>query len=203
MNILRKNVSLLVLLGLFNIAAIFIAQNIYHTNFTGDEPHYVVMSSAIADYGTFEQYDAYLNEFKNREIYPDGFSEPPKKNKKYEHAVVGPHGLYNVHNIGLPLIIAPIYKIFGVNGIKIFMIFMFSISIPLLWIFMSKLRITKTERILIITATIFAFPFLTAANQVYSSFLSSTISILSIIWILYRPEIIQKKLYILCQSKKI
>jgi len=73
---------------------------------------------------------------------------------------------------------------------------MFSISIPLLWIFMSKLRITKTERILIITATIFAFPFLTAANQVYSSFLSSTISILSIIWILYRPEIIQKKLYI-------
>ena len=190
MNKFKQYLGLILLIVLFNFSAIFIWSNIYNTSITGDEPHYVILSSAIADYGTFEQTEAYTNEFENQRILPPGFSKrPPEANKNYGHASIGPHGLYNIHNIGLSLLLAPIYKLFFIDGIKVFLIFLSSLIIVLLWIALAHFTSNKIDKTLIIFSSFFAFPFLTAANQIYPDMLSGTISLLSIVWIIYRYKI--------------
>lgn len=195
MNKLKQYSGLILLIVFFNFSAIFIWSNIYNTSITGDEPHYVILSSAIADYGTFEQTEAYTNEFENRSIYPPGLSKkPPEVNKNYGHASIGPHGLYSKHNIGLSLLLAPIYKLFSIDGIKVFLIFLSSLIIVLLWVVLAHFTSNKIDKTLVIFSSFFAFPFLTAANQIYPSMLSGTISLLSIVWIIYRYKInLQKR----------
>ncbi len=184
---IKNNIGLMVLIILFNAFAIFIWQNVYKTSITGDEPHYIVMADSISTYHTFEQTQAYSNEFKERKIFPPGFSSTePIPNRNYAHAIAGSNGLYNVHNIGLPLIIAPVYKFFGITGVKIFMIFLSSLSILLLWKFLSLFTTNIFEKAIIIFSAFFAFPFLIAANQIYSDLQSGIISLLSIVWVIYR-----------------
>ena len=184
---IKNNIGLMVLIILFNAFAIFIWQNVYKTSITGDEPHYIVMADSISTYHTFEQTQAYSNEFKERKIFPPGFSSTePIPNRNYAHAIAGSNGLYNVHNIGLPLIIAPVYKFFGITGVKIFMIFLSSLSILLLWKFLSLFTTNIFEKAIIIFSAFFAFPFWIAANQIYSDLQSGIISLLSIVWVIYR-----------------
>mgnify|MGYP004271023811 CR=1 FL=1 len=86
--------------------------------------------------------EAYKEEFVTREIYPPGLnsgnpeSDPSPQNT---HAVIGPNGLFNVHNIGLPLLLAIPYKISGVHGCKAFMILNGGVIILLLWKIVSLL----------------------------------------------------------------
>jgi len=198
MNIIYKNISLFFVLILFNFLAINVWQNIYKTHILGDEPHYIVIASAIADYGEFETTKAYTKDSNRKALSSPSFQpEPPKKGQNYlYHSLASSHGLYSIHNIGLPLIIAPFFKLYGVSGVKIFLILFFSTSIILLWKFMSTLKTTQTDKILLTIVTIFAFPFLTASNQIYPSLPSAIISLLSIIWILHRHQIKKNKLYI-------
>ena len=191
---IKNNIVLIALVILFNILAIFIWQKIYNTNITGDEPHYIVMANGISKYHTFEQTQAYSDEFKERKIYPPGFSvTEPLPGENYAHAIAGHNGLFNVHNIGLPIIIAPLYKFFGISGVKIFIIFLSSLTIFLLWKFLSLFFTNIFEKTIIIFSAFFAFPFLTAANQIYSDLLSGIISLLSIVWILYRNNFLSKQ----------
>jgi len=120
MNTIYKNISLFFVLILFNFLAINVWQNIYKTHIFGDEPHYIVIASAIADYGEFETTKAYTKDSNRKALSSPSFQpEPPKKGQNYlYHSLASSHGLYSIHNIGLPLIIAPFFKLYGVSGVK-------------------------------------------------------------------------------------
>lgn len=104
-----------ILLIAFYFFSIFTLANWWHAHrysVTGDEPHYLVMADGVVSYGTFEQTKPYKKEFENKYIYPLGLAPsnavPGPSNT---HGIIGPHGLYNAHNIGLPLLISIPYKI--------------------------------------------------------------------------------------------
>ncbi len=198
MKIIYKNISLLFLLVLFNFLAVNVWLNIYKTHIYGDEPHYVVISSAIANYNELELTKAYTQTFKKKGCdSPKYCLVPQNAGQDYSnHSIASSHGRFSIHNIGLPFIIAPSYKLYGVMGVKLFLILLFSTSIILLWKFMSILKVKHIDRILLIISTIFAFPFLTAANQIYPGLPSAIISLLSIIWVLYRLQTEKGRFYI-------
>src|SRR5512139_2875207 len=90
---------------------------------TGDEPHYLVMAKGIGKYGSLEQTLPYREEFEKDEISKFGLgpygAEPTPENAP---VIAGPHGLFNVHNIGLPLLLALPFMVGGIVGSKIFMV---------------------------------------------------------------------------------
>ena len=81
---------------------------------TGDEPHYLVMADAIVEDRSFEQTAAYEREFDARTIYPGGLAPAGSTaDESTTHGVEGPHGLYNVHNVGLPALISIPFLVAG------------------------------------------------------------------------------------------
>ena len=108
----------------------------------GDEPHYLVIADGVINYGTFELTKPYEKEFEERNISPTGIF--------HKHAVIGPNGLYSIHNIGLPLLIAIPYKlgsdissilphisdhnIYGIGTVKLFLILISGLVVVGSWI---------------------------------------------------------------------
>lgn len=135
---------------------------------TGDEPHYLVMADGIIRDGTFEQTAPYSREFQSRAIYVHGLAPidavPSPQNT---HAVNGPHGFYNVHNIGLPLLLSLPFAIAGTFGAKLLMVFLGSLIVPLVWAITGLFTSSRWHRILTTSAIVFASPMLPASNQIY------------------------------------
>ena len=73
---MKKNALFIALLiyGIFSLATLFSWQSKGINTVTGDEPHYLVMSSGIAKQGSLEQTAPYMEEFKAREIYKHGLA---------------------------------------------------------------------------------------------------------------------------------
>jgi hypothetical protein len=150
---------------------------------TGDEPHYLVMASGIIKQGSFEQTAPYQEEFKNREIYKHGLapkdSQPSPENT---HAILGPHGLFNIHNIGLPLLLALPFLFGGVLGAKLFMVFLSTTAVIVAWKFSSHFSENETNRLLAVIATTISLPLIPASNQIYPDVLAGSIALLGLYW---------------------
>ena len=189
---IKKNKYLYILLSLyllFSISTYSIWQAKNHNNITGDEPHYLVMANGISKYQSFEQTKPYQEEFITRKIYPPGLntgnqnSSPSPQNT---HAVLGPNGLFNVHNIGLPLLLAIPYKIAGVHGCKAFMILNGGVIILLLWKIISLLCTNENIKFLAILPLAISNPLIFASNQIYPEFPAATISLLGLYWLIHK-----------------
>ncbi len=74
---------------------------------TGDEPHYLIMTQSVANDGDF-------NLDNNYEL---------ESHKEFYNAPIGKHYInihgknYSWHQFGLPIIMAPLYKLFGYKGV--------------------------------------------------------------------------------------
>ncbi len=150
---------------------------------TGDEPHYLVMASGITRYGVFEQTIPYREEFKTREIYKPGLAPvDAEPSPKIQHIAQGPNGLYNVHNIGLPLILSFSFMLGGVLGSKIFMIIISGLAVVVAWKISGLLTVDSKTRFLSTLATCVALPLIPAANQIYPDILAGIIALSGIYW---------------------
>lgn len=181
----RRNWLVVVPLALYlalSVAAVLVWDRNGRHTLTGDEPHYLVVASAIAEDGTFENTAAYAREFRAREIFPTGLAErdavPSPENT---HAVAGPHGLFNVHNIGLPLLLAVPFALGGVLGAKVAMI-AFNASVVLAcW---GATRVFTDDPVARAWATgvaAVAAPFVFAAGQIYPDVLAGAISLAAVV----------------------
>lgn len=149
---------------------------------TGDEPHYLVMADGIISDCVFEQSVTYAREFKNRTIFPSGLADrdatPSPQNT---HAAMGPNGLYNIHNIGLPLLLAIPFKIGGVTGAKVFMVLLSSLAILLAWATSGLFTDNIKYRTLSVLASTFAAPLIPASGQIYPGIIAGLIPLASIL----------------------
>lgn len=151
---------------------------------TGDEPHYLVMASGLLQELSLEQTEPYRREFERKEIYKAGLAPantiPSPLNT---HAVLGPHGLYNVHNIGLPILLAIPYALGGVAAAKIFMVLLGCLAILALW----RLPISASEntahRFWAVIATAVAMPLVPASNQIYPDVVAGVFALIALIHI--------------------
>lgn len=173
----------LLLYSIFSLTTLFS----WHTKginaVTGDEPHYLVMSSGIVKQGSLEQTAPYREEFKTREIYKIGlapeFAQPTIENT---HAVLGPNGLFNVHNIGLPLLLAVPFFFGGVVGAKLFMVFFGALVVTGAWKFSSYFSQNKIHRLWAVIATTISLPLIPASNQIYPDVVAGLIALIGLYW---------------------
>lgn len=203
MNIIRKFtdistlIIILILYYIFSFGTLFV-WNIHNKySVTGDEPHYLVMASGIIKYGTLEQTKPYKEEFTEKKIFPAGLADsnayPTSTNT---HCVDGPNGLYNVHNIGLPLLLAIPYALGGVVGSKIFMILVNSFFVIIVWK-LSNIYISNiVYKFCITLALTFSLPFVPASNQIYGDLLAGNIALLGVYFLMTIEKTRSKILWI-------
>ncbi|MGI9614284.1 MAG: hypothetical protein ACR2QO_15340 [Acidimicrobiales bacterium] len=134
----------------------------------GDEPHYLVIADGIVADRTFEQTATYEREFTDQVIYPGGLA-PAGSTAVPEntHAVVGPNGLFNVHNVGLPLVIALPWAIGGVLATKLLLVALMSAVVPLTWRAAGRYTDEPWIRAISTIAIAYSLPFLLGANQIF------------------------------------
>ncbi len=145
---------------------------------TGDEPHYLVMADGIARYRTLEQTQPYADEFRTRRIYPFGLADASQvPDATNTHAVQGPRGLFNVHNIGLALVLALPFALAGVGGAKVFMVLLNGVAVYCAWYFAKRFSSsTRVAMASVLTLTC-GLPFIPAANQIYPDLLAGVVAL--------------------------
>ncbi|MDD0970029.1 MULTISPECIES: hypothetical protein [Pseudomonas] len=150
---------------------------------TGDEPHYLVMASGIAKHHTFEQTLPYKEEFATKEIFKWGMAAandtPAPANT---HATLGPHGLYNYHNVGLPLLLALPFVLGGIIGAKLFLIFCGALVVLVVWKVTGLFSPDLRHRFFSTLLACVSLPLIPAANQVYPDMLGGLLSALGLYW---------------------
>ncbi len=188
---MKKTTLLIALLiyCIFSLTTLFSWNTKGINTITGDEPHYLVMSSGIVNQGSLEQTAPYREEFKAREIYKHGLAptdaQPSPKNT---HAVMGPNGLFNVHNIGLPLLLTLPFLFGSVLGAKVMMVFFGSFVIIAGWKFASRFSENQTHRLLALIAATISLPLIPLSNQIYPDVLAGLIALTGLYWFLTLHE---------------
>jgi hypothetical protein len=121
----RLDALLVVLFVVVSTSALFMWRSEKMHTITGDEPHYLVIADGLLPTFELEQTGPYTREFRNRTIVPGGLAPsnavPSPSNT---HAEEGPRGLFNVHNIGLPIILSVPYLLGGEIAARVAMILM-------------------------------------------------------------------------------
>ena len=152
---------------------------------TGDEPHYLVIAHGLLAHRTLEQTAAYRDEFRTRAIFKPGLAageaDPGPGNT---HAVAGPHGLYNIHNVGLPLLIAVTFAAGGTVAAKLFMIALSGSIVLLGWAVSGEFTKSRTARVLAVAATTIGQPFIPASSQIYPDLLAGIICLAGLYWLM-------------------
>lgn len=182
---MRKNALFIALLiyGIFSLATLFFWQYKGVNTITGDEPHYLVMSSGIVKQGSLEQTAPYREEFKARKIHKHGLApEDAQPSPQNTHAVLGPNGLFNVHNIGLPLLLAIPFLLGGVLGAKLAMVFFSALVVMAAWKFSSHFTEDKIQRLWAVIAATISLPLIPASGQIYPDVLAGLISLVGLYW---------------------
>lgn len=155
---------------------------------TGDEPHYLVMADGLA-HGSVEQTAPYKHEFKTRAIYKPGLAPPDAvPSPSNTHAVQGPNGLFNIHNIGLPLLLIVPFVLGGVIGAKTFMVLSGAFIVWSVWEFTGRFAENNSHRFWTVVSAAIAMPFIPAAGQIYPDVLAGVIALVGLLWFLTTHE---------------
>lgn len=135
---------------------------------TGDEPHYLVIADGLLPTFELEQTGPYTREFRNRTIVENGLAPsgaaPTPANT---HAEQGPRGLFNVHNIGLPIVLAIPYLFLGELGARLAMIAIGGLIVWLLTQIVSLSSLSPRARFVLLLPLVVGMPLLPAATQIY------------------------------------
>jgi hypothetical protein len=154
---------------------------------TGDEPHYLVMASGIARFGTLEQRKPYAHEFATREIFAAGLARADAEPNQFNaHSISGPHGLFNIHNVGLPLLLALPFAIGGVIGAKIFLVLTSAVIALLAWHCSAGMNASQHQRAAAALAGACGMPFISAAAQVYPDLPAGVLALAALYWLRVR-----------------
>ena len=182
---MKTNVLFIALLtySVFSLTTLFSWQTKGINTVTGDEPHYLVIASGIVNHGSLEQSAPYKEEFQSRKIYTPGLA-PHDANPTPEntHAVLGPNGLFNVHNIGLPLLLAVPYLFGGITGAKLTMVFFGLLVVVVTWKFSSRFSENEIHRFWAVVATTISPPLIPASGQIYPDVIAGLIALIGVYW---------------------
>lgn len=134
---------------------------------TGDEPHYLVMANGIVTQHSLEQTAPYQAEFRERRFYP-GLAPPGSAvGPLTAQVVLGPHGAFSIHNIGLPTLLAGPVALGGIAGARLALVAVASL-LGWLAVLATGAATGRWWRPLVVSVALTcSLPFLTAAGQIY------------------------------------
>ncbi|MYM90650.1 hypothetical protein GTP91_26190, partial [Rugamonas sp. FT82W] len=145
---------------------------------TGDEPHYMVMANGLAQHAALEQTVPYQDATR------PGQAERYNLPRNDMHAVSGPRGRFNMHNLGLPLLLALPFTLGGVVGSKLFMIACGAGVILCAWKISGLFSSGTGARRLAVLASCVGAPLIPAANQIYPDILGGLAALTGLYWFL-------------------
>lgn len=174
----------------------------WHTRNThpisGDEPHYLVMADGLLPTFEIEQTGPYTREFRTRTISPGGLAPlnaaPTPENSD---AVQGPNGLFNVHNLGLPMVLSVPYLLAGETGARLFLIAVGAIMVFLFTLCTRELHMRNAEIYLVVTPLAIGLPLLPATNQIYPDLPAGVLVLLGLFFLL-RGKFGESRMQSLC-----
>lgn len=188
---MKKHTVPVVLLAylLFSLATLAAWHKKEINTVTGDEPHYLVIASGIVKYGSLEQTRPYQEEIEKRQIYKHGLAPAGEMpSPANTHTVAGPHGLFNIHNIGLPLLLALPFALGGVLGAKLFMIACGALVILMGLKFSSLFSSNRPHHFWSVVAAAISLPLIPASNQIYPDVIAGLIALAGLYWFVTAPD---------------
>jgi len=176
----------LVLLLCIYLAANLLTLGYWHRNGwhdpTGDEVHFLVMSSGIVRHGTLEQTIPYKEDFQKHEIYRGWLPSDANPSPKNGHTFLGPHGLFSTHSIGLPLLLALPFAVAGVGGAKVFLVLLSGLVVVVVWKLSALFCADRRVRFWSTLAVTVALPLLAASNQVFTEIPAGLLCLVGLYW---------------------
>ena len=176
----RYEVGVIALFLILSSSVLFLWRSNGLHAITGDEPHYLVIADGLLPTFELEQSGPYTREFQNRTIMKTGLTEtnatPSASNT---HAVEGPNGLFNVHNLGLPILLSVPYLFGGEVAARFAMI---AISGAIIWLLLQILTLTSLksrDRALLVLPWAIALPLIPASTQIYPDLPAGALSLLA------------------------
>lgn len=133
----KKDVPKIILASLFLFYAITTTYITVIYPPTGDEPHYLIIAQSIVDNFSVNLEKSYAIDKSYRAFYP---VELEYKNIHNTHDKNG-NGIYSMHSIGLPILIALFYKIGGRIFVQLLMNFFTALLIVVFYLFLKKTMI--------------------------------------------------------------
>lgn len=156
---------------------------------TGDEPHYLVIADGLLPTFELEQTGPYTREFQNRTIVAGGLAaKSASPTPSNTHAEIGPHGLFNVHNIGLPALLSIPYLLGGEIGARFAMIAMGALAIFLILKMLSLSGISARGQAAIAVPLCIALPFVSGATQIYPDLPGGALCLLGVYMLFRGPQ---------------
>jgi hypothetical protein len=148
---------------------------------TGDEPHYLVIADGLLPTFELEQSGPYAREFQNRTIVKNGLvSTKATPDSSNTHAVEGPRGLFNVHNLGLPILLSVPYLFGGEVAARLAMITIGGAVIGMLLQILTLTALHSRSRALVVLPWAIALPLVPASTQIYPDVPAGALSLLAI-----------------------
>jgi len=158
---------------------------------TGDEPHYLVIADGLLPTFELEQTGPYTREFRNRTIVEAGLAPrdavPGPGNT---HAEQGPRGLFNVHNIGLPIVLSVPYLLAGETGARLAMIAIGAAIVLLMCRIVALTSLSPRAQLFTVLPFAVGLPVVTGATQIYPDLPAGALCLLGLLFLLRpaRPE---------------
>ena len=167
---LRAWVAAATVLVLFAVVCIALlaawnAQNGYPPN--GDEPHYAILSQSVSHLEWFDLSQAYAREFAGHDLWAAGPPTGAALTTDNTQLIAGPNGLYSIHGLGLPALLAGPTTIAGLVGARLTMILIATAGAAAAWSFASYFTSVIRIQVGSVIAAVFAMPFITGATQLY------------------------------------
>lgn len=147
------------------LLAAWSAQNGYPPN--GDEPHYAILSQSISHFEFFDLSQAYAREFSNHDLWAAGPSAGAALTTDNTQLIAGPNGLYSIHGLGLPALLAGPTAVAGLIGARVAMIVIATAGAAAAWGFASHFTPVVRIQAGSVIAAVLAMPFITGATQLY------------------------------------
>ncbi len=125
----------------------------------GDEPHYLVMTQSLLQDGDLDIENNHLQR-DYRAYYADDL--PPHS---LARGVNG--GLYSVHPIGLPLLVAPAFALGGYKAVVAFLVLLAAAAAALAWLWVRQLTGSVSGATFACAAAALSVPYVFSAGTVY------------------------------------
>lgn len=147
-----------------------------------------------------EQTGPYAREFRNYTINSFGLAPrgalPTVDNTD---AIQGPHGLFNIHNLGLPIILAIPYLFGGVLGARLTVIAIGALVIAFLALIARACGATDKQTFAIMGPLALGMPFIPASTQIYPDLPAGFLLLIGLMLIAY-PHVAIKRSVLLISS---
>jgi hypothetical protein len=146
---------------------------------SGDEPHYLLMTSSLLQDGDVELANDYDLQ-RHQQFYP-GSLEP-------RHVTLTPAGRqYPIHGLGTSVLVAPGFALAGVTGARMTIVLLSALGVAFLWHTVRSMTGSLSAAWVAASALVLQVPFAAHARSIYPDAPAAVVTCCSL-WLLRRIE---------------